>query len=225
MLKNKKERQKFYTHSYGPQAFSEKDVRYTKALAQIKKHIPFHDNFRVLDIGCGGGEFLSFLPTKHKYGIDISPTSVKRAREKNIDAQVIDVETQKMPFERNYFDLLVCTELLEHLFDPSLLLSEIKRVLKKGGYAYATVPNNLYWIQARVKVLFGKPFIQNSLHQPHIRFFNKKLLFELFSEAGFKVMYLGGFHYSSFPTLIEEFLAKHFTNIFVSHYSIIAKKA
>ena len=169
-----------------------------------------------------GGEFLNLLPTKHKYGIDISPNSVKRARRSGINAQVVDVETEKLPYPANNFDLVSCLEVLEHLFDPSLVLSEIKRVLKKGGYVYATVPNDLYWIQARLKVLFGKPFIKNPATHAHIRFFNKKTLSELFSKEGFKVIYLGGFHTAS-PTL-EEFLAVHFTDLFVSHYSIVGRK-
>jgi len=179
-----------------------------------------HEDFRVLDVGCGGGELLSFLPIRNKYGVDINLTSVKWARRRGINARVVDVETQKLPYRDNYFDLVLCTELLEHLFNPFLLLSEIKRVLKKGGYVYATVPNDLYYIESRIKVLLGKPFMRDLLSQPHIRFFNKNLLFELFEKFRFKVIYLGGFHYRSFP--MEEFLAKHFTNIFVSHFSIIA---
>jgi ubiquinone/menaquinone biosynthesis C-methylase UbiE len=61
-------------------------LRNKKALAQLNKHAPIHDGTRVLDVGCGDGEFLNLLPTKHKYGVDINQNSVKRARRKGIDA-------------------------------------------------------------------------------------------------------------------------------------------
>jgi 2-polyprenyl-3-methyl-5-hydroxy-6-metoxy-1,4-benzoquinol methylase len=117
-------------------------------------------------------------------------------------------------------------EVLEHLFDLSLLMSEIKRVLKKRGHVYATVPNDLYWYKARLRVLFGKPFLQHSVLTPHhhIRFFNKALLSGLFKEKGFKIVYLGGFHSKSFPASVEKFFATRFTNLFVSNFSIVAEK-
>lgn len=199
-------------------------IRHLKALAQIKKYIPLQENFRVLDVGCGAGELLGFFQTKYKYGTDINPISVKSVRREGVEAKVVDLETEKLPYRTDFFDLVTCTEVLEHLFDPSLLLSEIKRVLKKGGYVYATVPNDLYWIGGRIKTLFGKPFFNDFFDYQHIRIFNKKLLFELFSGASFEVVYAGGFTRSSFPKSIEEFLSKHFTNIFVSFYSIVARK-
>ena len=197
-----------------------------KALAQITSHVSVR-NARVLDIGCGDAEFMTLLSPKHKYGVDINRRAVKRARKRGVNAQVMDVETEKLPYPNNYFDLVLCMEVFEHLFDPTLLVSEIGRVLKKGGHVYATVPNDLYWLGARLNVLFGKPFLQSSMLIPHhhVRFFNKKLLSGLFKEESFEIIYLGGFHSKRIPSTMEHFLAKHTTNLFVSNFSILVRKS
>lgn len=234
---NRKKIREFYdTDLYNIRKFSGDKLRLKlkirvlknkKALAQINKYVTIHNRTRILDIGCGSGEFLSLLSTKHKYGVDINQKSVKRARMSGINARVVDIESERLPYQNNYFDLVLCMEVFEHLFDLSLLISEIKRVLKKGGHVYATVPNDLYWSNARLKVLFGKPFLQDSFLAPHhhIRFFNKQLLSGLFKEKGFGIVYLGGFHCKSLPASVEKFLATYFTNLFVSNYSIVARKA
>ncbi|MEW6221762.1 MAG: methyltransferase domain-containing protein [Candidatus Hadarchaeota archaeon] len=203
-----------------------KESRNRKALAQINEHVKLRSDYRVLDIGCGRGDFLSLLPVKNKYGVEINPKEVKRARAIGIDARALDVENDRLPYPDNYMDLILCMEVLEHLFNPSLLMSEMKRVLKKGGHIYATVPNDLYWLGSRMRVFFGKPFIKyakGALHL-HIKFFNKEVLSNLFEEAGFKIVYAGGFHSKSFPASLEKFFAARFTNLFVSTYSIVAKK-
>jgi len=156
--------------------------------------------------------------------VDINPISIRNIRKEGVKAKTIDVETEKLPYQNNFFDLVTCTEILEHLVNLTLLLSELRRVLKKGGYVYATVPNDLYWIGGRIRTLFGKPFFKDFLRCEHVRVFNKKILFELFSGAGFEIVYIGGFSRVSFPRFLEEFLSKHLTNIFVSFYSIVARK-
>jgi len=58
----------------------------------------------------------------------------------------INIEKEKLPFNDNSFDMILCTEVLEHLIqDPSFMLSELNRVLKEGGLLVLTTPNGLYW--------------------------------------------------------------------------------
>ena len=203
-------------------------MRYQKILAQIKRHTSINENFRVLDIGCGEGRFLGVLPLRYKFGVDISEIAVKMAKKKGIAAQVVDVEHEKLPYESNYFDLITCTELLEHLFDASLLLSEIRRVLKPGASVYVTVPNDIYRLPSRLAILAGKYFFRQTPYAAaHIRFFKKNLLKDLFLEHGFEIIYVGGvpLSYKGLKLPLGEFLATHLTDMLVVHYSLLARKS
>ncbi len=86
---------------------------------------------RVLDIGCGLKPYKKYLTLSSEYtGMDES---------KEVSPDVL-AKSDKIPFSDGYFDSVLCTELLEHLPEPQDTLLEIKRVLKKGGYLYLTVP-------------------------------------------------------------------------------------
>lgn len=69
-----------------------------------------------------------------------------------MSAKKCDIETEPWPFADESFDMVVCTEVLEHmLFDPLFAANEICRVLKPGGHALITVPNvvsddSLIWL-------------------------------------------------------------------------------
>jgi len=56
----------------------------------------------------------------------------------------VDIETEKIPFPDEYFDLVTSIETLEHLYSPLKALKEISRVLKPLGLFYMTAPNPIY---------------------------------------------------------------------------------
>lgn len=112
----------------------------------------------ILDIGCGGGAVTKtigkYFEAKEIYGIEINKDLIKKAKEKNIKVQNINVEKQLLPYKDNSFDLITSFGLLEHLKYYDNLLQEIYRVLKKGGYLIVTVPNLTSWVN-RISLLFG----------------------------------------------------------------------
>lgn len=106
---------------------------------------------KILDAGCGYGELLVEIaknyPDSHLYGVDLVDIRIKEVSEKSgkIAIKKGDIQ-EKIPFEDNYFDLVFCTETLEHLKNPDHCLQEIIRVLKKTGFIVVTVPNGTgFW--------------------------------------------------------------------------------
>ena len=100
----------------------------------------------VLDIGCGAG-FLAarVFPNLAWYtGVDISGKAVELGEMLFPGAKFLrhDAEHKPLPFKDNSFATVVCSELIEHLEDYSLLLSEIQRVSR--AYMVITVPVNMH---------------------------------------------------------------------------------
>lgn len=94
---------------------------------------------KILDVGCASGWFLSRIaeefPKAKCYGIDVYDKGVRYAKKiyPKIEFKVADAH--KIPYKNNIFDLVICTEVLEHLDNPKSAILEIKRVLKKDGLA------------------------------------------------------------------------------------------
>jgi 2-polyprenyl-3-methyl-5-hydroxy-6-metoxy-1,4-benzoquinol methylase len=113
---------------------------------------PFRD--RALDVGCGAGTLMNQLKGLgfEVAGVDINP---ENAIESGHSATRVDLNSEALPFESGCFGLVVCAEVLEHLFYPHFVLKEIRRVLKRDGYAVFGLPNE-YHIFQRLLLLFGK---------------------------------------------------------------------
>jgi ubiquinone/menaquinone biosynthesis C-methylase UbiE len=101
-------------------------------------------NGRVLENGCGVGEYLVHLAmhAKQAVGFDFEFERTLEARKKG--SEVICGAGEKLPFPDDYFDLVLSHEVLEHVQDDQLAVTEIIRVLKPGGRLILFVPNRGY---------------------------------------------------------------------------------
>jgi SAM-dependent methyltransferase len=91
---------------------------------------------KILDLGCGIGDFLKF--NKNAFGLDINPFNVKYCLDQGLKADVMDHD--KIPLDDCTFDSIILDNVLEHINNPTVLLSEIKRVLRPGGILLIGVP-------------------------------------------------------------------------------------
>ena len=91
---------------------------------------------RVLDVGCGIGDFLKFRPGT--VGVDVNPYAVEWCRKLGLDARMMD--PNRLPFEDASFDCVVLDNVLEHISDPSMIIREITRVLADKGCLLVGVP-------------------------------------------------------------------------------------
>lgn len=133
---------KAYVHGYsGEEADRLKDQANTLA-GLLHPEKPYPPGSRVLEAGCGVGAQTVILagnsPDAHFLSIDISPESIRRAREKVISEELTNVTVEvadifDLPYADESFDHLFVCFLLEHLEDPAKALLNLKRVLKTGG--------------------------------------------------------------------------------------------
>lgn len=136
----------------------------------------------ILDVGCGTGN-LSYHLQKEGYevtGVDVSGFALTEARNRGIKCVQGDLDSE-LPFRDNSFDCVVCCQVLQHIFEPLKLVSDMKRVSNK--YIIINVPNIAYW-KYRSRLLFGEfPFTSISYHEP-IRFFTLKTVKNMITDAG-----------------------------------------
>lgn len=120
-------------------------IWHSRRIIELKKVIP-KKTTTLLDIGCHAA-FLTERILKDRefsklYGIDISKDAIKKAKKRIPEGIFKIANIHSLPFEKNYFQTVLCIEVLEHIENPELALSEIKRVLKKNGKAIILVPTD-----------------------------------------------------------------------------------
>ncbi len=149
---------------------------------------PYPQNgVRVLDAGCGEGEFLEFF-TKHGYnvyGVDVVEGAVHRARRRCTTASVQGGSLEEaLPFPPGFFDVVWCSEVLEHLFDVRAALLEVSRLVKDHGLLVLTTPYHGFCKNLAISLVrFEQHF---DVLGPHIRFFTKQSLSACLTLAGFE---------------------------------------
>lgn len=97
----------------------------------------------ILDVGCANGYYTKLYAKKCKriIGIDSNHELIKRAKEENPKIEFIEADAEKIPFEDEEFDIIIMSDVLEHVKSEELALNEVYRVLKKNGKLIITVPN------------------------------------------------------------------------------------
>jgi len=119
----------------------------TKALERRKLileslcQIVANSDFSLIDLGCADGWLLDELKNLSQaffyVGIDISLANIKKAKLKETGNWVL-CDAENLPFKNNVFDVLLCSEVLEHLLHPEKCLKEASRVIRY--YAIFTTP-------------------------------------------------------------------------------------
>lgn len=127
---------------------SEADHTRDRLTVEIVDHIvPFIKlNSSVIDIGCGVGDLLLEVqkrkPDAKVYGLDFSCKAIEGAKKQLPDGEFMQyVLSQTLPYETAAFDIVLCTDVLEHLDYPKTMVSEMVRICRPGGLVAIVVPD------------------------------------------------------------------------------------
>jgi len=156
----------FYAREKKPLTdYPEKLIEYLIDTYNLKK------NSYLLEAGCGMCDHLNIFKKKgfvcHGFDLEILGNN------KNLNLVSIDINTQKIPFPDNYFDIIYSKSFLEHLPDPIQFLNEARRVLKDGGKILTLVPD---W-ESQYKTFYDdfthiRPYTKKSLGNVMNMFFS-----------------------------------------------------
>jgi len=135
---------------------------------------------RLLDFGCGSKPYKKLFNVSEYIGLDFENPGHSHTNEQ------IDViyEGKEIPFENEGFDYILCTEVVEHLFDPLDKFNEFHRVLKQGGKLFLTCP--FVWNEHEVPYDFAR--------------YTRFALGEMLTKTGFKII-----HYEKKGSFIETY--------------------
>ena len=147
---------------------------------------------RVLDLGCGKGELLSYLQENHNvtgYGIEIEQQNIVASIDNNINVIQADIEQGLIGFEDNSFDYVIMTQTLQAIKNTDNILEEILRVGREG---IITFPNFGHW-RSRLNILLGHMPVTKSLpntwyNTPNIHLCTINDFESLCKERGFKML-------------------------------------
>lgn len=146
---------------------------------------------KILDVGSASGWFLSKISLQHPdatyYGIDIYQEAIEYGKKAYPHIEFSVASAEKIPYKANCFDIVICTEVLEHVENPQMVLQEIKRVLKKGGIAIIELDSgsilfSLVWYLWRKA--HGKVWNDSHLHSYTVEKLEKSI-----RQAGFTILH------------------------------------
>jgi ubiquinone/menaquinone biosynthesis C-methylase UbiE len=153
-----------------------------------------------LDIACGDGELSNnFLSNNYSKvdAVDISRELIKNAKSKknkNCSFNIDDIDNfiRKKVNEGKKYDSVYLLAILEHIQWPSIFISEVNKLVKKGGYMVVEVPN-VAWLPHRISLLCGKfPITAPTIgvipgvFDEHIRFFTIETLDLIMKNLGLR---------------------------------------
>lgn len=142
----------------------------------ILRQIPIGET--VVEIGMGKGELAEVL---RKKGFDYKGTDISKEKAKKYGGKVEDVT--KLSFKNESIDVIICSEVLEHIPEVDTAIMEIQRVLKLGGKAIITVPNKEK-LRTDLCIHCNKPTPRSG----HLHRFEKKEFTKVLKFEGFEII-------------------------------------
>jgi len=151
------------------------------------------DSARILDAGCGDGinlfglnNIISANKWNAKiYGVDYNPLRLERASKFPFVEEINQSSLDNLPYADGWFDVVLCSQVLEHISNDKKVLQEFKRVIRPGGLLMLGVPNEgcaLAWFRNHV--------IQRSILQStdHVNFYKEKSILKTLTDSNFSIV-------------------------------------
>ena len=155
-------------------------ITFKERLKKIEKRVR---GKRMLDIGCNTGTFLGVAKEAGWgcYGVDVNKGVRKECEKKGISFFHGTLDTIK--FKKNFFDVIIMNDLIEHVHDPRKLLQQARKILKQEGIIFMVTPDAESYAARFLKRRW--PHLKPN---EHLMYFSKRTLKKLLKEEGFTIV-------------------------------------
>jgi len=169
---------------------------------------------RIVDVGCGDGAATHVLkrldPRNTVIGIDWSAAALEQARARGLLVIQGGIDGSGLPLPEASADVVIMSELIEHLVDTDAALDEAYRVLRPGGILLLSTPNLAAWfnrglVGLGIQPLFSEVSLRGIYGRPghevagHLRLFTRRALVEFLTARGFRCERVEGATYHDVP--------------------------
>lgn len=116
------------------------DRKFARILGLVRTQLPCE---AFLDAGCGDGRHLAALADElppRRAGCDISERILETARQR-VEAEFRQANLENLPYDDGAFDLVLCSQVIEHVIAPDLAVGELRRVLRPSGHLVISTDN------------------------------------------------------------------------------------
>ena len=167
----------------------------------------------IIDVGCGDGSALAVAAGQnpgHRFaGVDWSSGALRQARALGLTVLRGGV-APGLPVADGAADVVIMSELIEHLVDPDGAVAEVRRVLRPGGSLLLSTPNLAAWynrglLAVGVQPVFSEVSLRGIYGRPgrvvagHLRLFTRRALTEFLAASGFRCVTVAGARYHDVP--------------------------
>lgn len=154
-------------------------IRSGEVLRLVKQKI--RTDSRILEVGAGGGDLAKSLLDNNYTNLDLLDIDdyLRDDIKNRVKLSLVDVSRDTLPYDDNYFDLILAIAIVEHLENPYHFIREAARVLKPGGQMFMAIPYIFSW-RSRLKFLWHGDLMGYSKNNNHITYFTKAVFDKVF---------------------------------------------
>jgi SAM-dependent methyltransferase len=186
--------------------------RQARMLAGILRGLP--RPALIVDVGCGDGLATSVaasLSPGHRFvGVDWSADALRQASARGLILLRASVDGTRLPLASGSADVVIMSELIEHLVDTDSALDEVRRVLRPGGSLLLSTPNLAAWynrglLAFGVQPVFSEVSLRGVYGRPgtqvagHLHMFTRRAVTELLTARGLTPVRVAGARYHDVP--------------------------
>ena len=198
--------------------------------------IPENKDNKVLEIGAGSCDTLVAVKNLNLaaevVGVELMNLENSHQGNSLIDRLIIgNIETIELDLPENYFDVIICGDVLEHLINPWATLSKLHKYLKKSGIIIISVPN-IREYHILYKILILKDFKYSSygiMDKTHMRFFCRKNIINLLDKSLFRIVSVSSIFkldkLRNTKKIIDWWTLGLIRDLLTAQYVVVAKKA
>lgn len=152
----------------------------------------YQKTLNILEIGCDTGstmlEIKNIYPNSNLFGIEINPSTAKIASH-IANIKIADIEDNIDLWDGILFDYIIFGDVLEHLHNPSKIINNCRKILKKHGKIISSIPNLMHYSAMYLLINGDFPYSDTGiLDRTHIHFFTYNEIIKLYNENNFKVI-------------------------------------